>query len=166
MVFNDIEKLIERYENAETTIQEEEQLKRYFSQETVEPHLEVYKPMFAYFAQTQNEQFTKDVPLKTKKTYVLYQWISVAAVVVIMLGLVFTNPFESSQRTFAELTPQEQQDYEKAMQAFNLLSSNFKKGTDNITAISRVSEAFDQGQEKFNRLNEFDNATDRIFKYE
>ena len=49
MVLNNIEILIEKYENGETTLKEEQQLKNYFSQETVEPHLEVYKSMFQYF---------------------------------------------------------------------------------------------------------------------
>lgn len=166
MVFSEIQKLLERYENAETTLKEEQQLQAYFAQDEIDPRLEVYKPMFSYFSKTQSEQFTKDVPLKTSRTYTLYQWISVAAVVVIMLGLVFTNPFDKSERTFAELSAEEQQDYHDAMMAFNLLSSNFKKGTDNINAIGQLSDAMSQGEENFARLTEFDNTTDKIFKYE
>ncbi|NNF82269.1 MAG: hypothetical protein HKM99_05960, partial [Flavobacteriaceae bacterium] len=102
----------------------------------------------------------------SERTYTLYQWISVAAVVVIMLGLVFTNPFSNAERTYAELSPDEQQDYHDAMMAFNLLSSNFKKGTDNLSAIGQMSEALNQGEEKFAKLTEFDNTTDKIFKYD
>ena len=87
MVLNSIEKLLEKYDNGETTLKEEQQLKDYFSKETVPPHLEVYKSMFQYFLHTQEEQFTKDFPLKPKKTINLYQWISVAAAVVLMFGV-------------------------------------------------------------------------------
>ena len=38
MVLNNIEKLIEKYDNGETTLKEEQQLKDYFSQQTVPPH--------------------------------------------------------------------------------------------------------------------------------
>ena len=97
MVLNDIEILIEKYENGETTLKEEQQLKDYFSQETVEPHLEVYKSMFQYFLVTKEEQFTKDVPLKTKNTYALYKWISVAAVAVLMFGVYIQNTRPSDE---------------------------------------------------------------------
>ena len=67
MVLDKIEKLLEKYDNGETSLQEEQQLKNYFSQEVVAPHLEVYKPMFVYFLQTQKEQFTKTIPLQPKR---------------------------------------------------------------------------------------------------
>lgn len=159
-----IEQLIEKYENAETTLQEEQQLKHYFSQETVEPHLEVYKPMFAYFLHTQNEEFTKDVPLKPEKTNTLYQWISVAAVAILMVGLYFAQ-VNTEPRTLADLNQEELQTYDQAMEALALLSSNFKKSTDNISAINLVSESLNQGQENLAYLGEFDNTTDRIINY-
>ena len=87
MVLDNIEKLLEKYDNGETTLQEEQQLKNYFSKETVAPHLEVYKPMFVYFLQTQNEQFTKTIPLQSKKTYTLYKWISAAAIAILMFAV-------------------------------------------------------------------------------
>jgi len=96
MVLNNIEQLLEKYENGETTLKEEQQLKDYFSQETVEPHLEMYKTMFQYFLVTKQERFTKDVPLKTKKKF-NYKWISVAAVAVLMFSVYtkFSNPVQS-----------------------------------------------------------------------
>ncbi len=164
MVLDNIEQLIEKYENGETTLQEEQQLKNYFETETVAPNLEVYKAMFGYFSQAQKEQFTKDVPLQPKKTYTLYSWISVAAIAVLMVGLYISNPFSSSEIIYDELSLTEQQDYRDAMLAFNMLSSNFKKGTDNISALTQVSEKFNQGQESVALLSEFGNTADKIFK--
>ncbi|MBT8394440.1 MAG: hypothetical protein HKO81_10040 [Flavobacteriaceae bacterium] len=153
MVLNDIEKLIEKYENGETTLKEEEQLKDYFSQETVDPHLEVYKPMFQYFLVTKKEQFTKDVPLKTKNTYALYRWISVAAVAVLMFGLYFQNtrPSDEIDPVLAQQT----------MEALNLLSTNFNKGT---SSVNLLSTNFNKGAENIAYVGTFGETTNKIFK--
>ena len=167
MVFNDIEKLLERYENAETSLQEEEQLRQYFAQDEIEPSLEVYRPMFAYFSKTQTEQYEKELPIGGGKVFRLYQWLAVAAVAVIMFGLIIGNPFGTQeQRTYADLSSEEQQTYDEAMLALNMLGANFKKGTDNLNAMNHVSDAFERGQQDLARLTEFDRTTDKIFKYE
>ena len=84
MVLDNIEKLLEKYENGETSLKEEQQLKHYFTQGTVAPHLEMYKPMFEYFLVNKQDRFTKDVPFKTKRNF-NYKWISVASVAALML---------------------------------------------------------------------------------
>ena len=159
MVLNNIEKLIEKYDNGETTLKEEQQLKDYFSQETVPPHLEVYKSMFQYFLHTHEEQFTKDVPLKSKKTYSLYQWISVAAVAVIMLGVYFqmSGPTELEKQE-ALLA------YNQTMEVFNLMSSNLNKGTEGVEALNMVTTNFDKGSENIAYLGEFSKTTNKFLK--
>ena len=159
MVLNSIEKLIAKYENGETTLKEEQQLKDYFSQETVPPHLEVYKSMFQYFLYTHEEQYTKDVPLKSKKTYSLYQWISVAAVAVIMLGVYFqmSGPTELEKQE-ALLA------YNQTMEVFNLMSSNLNKGTEGVEALNMVTTNFDKGSENIAYLGEFSKTTNKFLK--
>jgi len=153
MVLNNIEKLIEKYENGETTLKEEQQLKDYFSQETVEPHLEVYKPMFQYFLVTKEEQFTKDVPLKTKNTYALYKWISVAAIAVLMFGIYFQNtkPNDEIDPVLAQET----------MEALSLLSENFNKGANSLNLLS---SNFNKGAENIAFIGAFEETTNKIFK--
>lgn len=158
MVLDNIEKLLEKYENGETTLNEEQQLKDYFSQETVPQHLEVYKPIFQYFLVTKQEQFTKDVPLKPKKTYTLYKWISVAAIAVLMFGVYtkFTGSTESDSLTDEELYA-----LNETKKALNLLSSNFNKGTDNLNLLSAN---FNKGVENIKYVNTLEKTTNKIFK--
>lgn len=160
MVLDNIEKLLEKYDNGETTLQEEQQLKHYFTQETVEPHLEVYKPMFQYFLQTQEEQFTKDVPLKPSKTYTMYKWISVAAVAVLMFGIYIqvNNPV---QPTVEQLLA-----YNQTMDALHLVSSQFKKGNESMNAFGLMSSSLNKGTENMAYINQFSNTTNKIFKNE
>ena len=162
MVLNSIEKLLEKYDNGETTLKEEQQLKDYFSTETVPPHLEVYKSMFQYFLHTQEEQFTKDFPLKPKKTNYLYRWISVAAVAVLMFG-VYTQVGGNQQgvRTVSDLSEEEKITYYQTKELFAMLSNNLNKGTD---PISMMSDNFDKGTDKLAYLGEISKSTDKILK--
>ncbi len=160
MVLDNIEELLEKYDNGETTLQEEQQLKHYFTQETVAPHLEAYKSMFQYFLQTQEEQFTKDVPLKPSKTYTLYKWISVAAAAVLMFG-VYTQVNNPVQPTEDQLLA-----YNQTMDALNLVSSQFQKGNENIDALGLMSSSFNKGTENIAYINQFSNTTNKIFKNE
>ncbi|GGD23661.1 hypothetical protein [Hyunsoonleella pacifica] len=162
MVLNNIENLLEKYENGETSLKEEQVLKNYFSEDNVAPHLEHYKPMFVYFLGNQQEQFTKDLPLKTKKVF-NYKWVSVAAVAVIMLGVYFTNPFGGSQKcepnlvgTFCE--PEEA--FNEVSKQLAMISNHFNKGTSTVNYLDEVNK----GASTLNYLNEIENSTSIIFK--
>jgi len=161
MVLNNIEELLEKYENGETTLNEEAQLKHYFSQETVAPHLEMYKPMFAYFLVNQQEQFTKDVPLKTKKKF-NYKWISVAAVAVLMLGVYFSKISIKNQceenlvGTYCE--PEEA--FKEVSKQLAMISMHLNKGTSTVNYLNEVNK----GTSTLGYLNEIENTTSIIFK--
>ena len=162
MVLNNIEKLVEKYNNAETTLQEEAQLRAYFASNKVAPHLEHYIPMFAYFSMTQNEAFTKDVPLKTKRIS-LYQWISVAAVTILMLGIAIpklTGPSYEDIRN-KELA---MATYTKTMEALSLVSIGLNEGKEQLNPLSLVSEGFQDGREGASKLTLLNQATNKILK--
>jgi len=125
-----IEKLLEKYFEATTTVAEEETLRTYFSQEDVAPHLEQYVSMFQYFSKTKEEQFTKQVPLKTKNNF--YKWSSVAAVAVLVFGIYFGNEYQ--ERKEAEYA------YEQTKKALNLLAENFGKGTQKVSYLTKFEE--------------------------
>lgn len=159
MGLNKIEELLVKYENAETTINEEAVLRDFFSSNSVPAHLEHYKPMFMYFSQNQKEKFTKDVPLKPKGKY-LYQWISVAAVAILMLGIFLPKALGPSA--------QEQEEallaYNQTLEALSLVSIGMQKGKEEFNSISLVSSHLDEGLNRAGKLSEFSKTTNRIFK--
>ena len=167
MVLNNIEQLLEKYENGETTLKEEQQLKNYFSQETVEPHLEMYKPMFQYFAVTKQEQFTKDIPLipitiGTKNRHTLYKWISVAAVVVLMFGVY--NQINKPITSIDQLSEEERIAYNQTVEGLQYLGLAFNKGSKNMETLNLLSSNFDKGSESITYIDEFSKATSKILK--
>lgn len=133
-----IEQLIEKYLDAETTLQEEAVLQDYFVNSKVAPHLQEYQALFGYFAESKNERYTKTIQLKTKKTN--WKWLSVAASVAILFSVYFGYN-NIQERAEAEIA------FQKTQKAFQLLSNNMNKGT---AAIGY--------------LGEYQTTTNKIFK--
>jgi hypothetical protein len=136
MELDRIEKLLEKYLEASTSVAEEKELRTYFSQESVPTHLEQYAPIFQYFSLAKEERFTKQVPLKTRRDY--FKWASVAAVTVLMFGIYFGNEYQKQKE--AEFA------YNETKKALSLLADNFSRGT-----------------EKVAYLNEFENTKRKIY---
>lgn len=160
MVLNKIEQLLEKYDNAETTVKEEQILREYFNQDNVPAHLESYKVMFQYFQNTKQEHYTKDVPLKPKNTKTLYQWISVAAVAIVMLGI-FIPRIDFGSDGLASLSPEEKKIYLQTKDALAMLSSNFNEGASNIGLLNVASSNLQEG---FNSINTLDLASSNFEK--
>lgn len=70
-----IEELVNRYFEGETSCQEEQELRRFFSQESIPEHLQLYRPLFACIEQeAKKSQFKsnkKILPLHRKLFYTL-----------------------------------------------------------------------------------------------
>jgi hypothetical protein len=132
-----IEKLLDKYFDAETNTAEEKELKHYFSLPDVAPHLEQYRPLFGYISQETSQQFDKPIPLKTKKHYAA--WISVAASVVLMLGM-FT--FYNSQPSEDELGTYDDPEvaFRETQKALNMLSENVNVGVSSMNYIGEYEK--------------------------
>jgi hypothetical protein len=129
-----IEKLLEKYFNAETTIAEEKDLKLYFSSPDVAPHLEQYRPLFGYFSQQAEQKFDKTLPLKTKRHYAA--WISVAASVVLLGGLL---TFYNTQEPQDDLGTYDDPEvaFRETQKALNMLSKNVNVGMGSVNYVGK-----------------------------
>lgn len=163
MVLDNIERLLEKYDNGETSLKEEQELRDYFAQDNVAPHLEPYRALFQYFAQTKQEQFTKDVPILSKKRSYIYQWISIAAVILVMFGI-FTQVNDDKMKTLDDLSQDELLVYNQTKEAFNLLSSKFSQGASNVGVLGVVGNQLDKGVEQVKYVNQFSKTTNKLLK--
>ena len=126
-----IEKLLQKYLDAETSIAEENELKRYFSSNNVAPHLEEYQALFGYFTISKQEVYTKPLQLKTQKQR--WKWLSVAASVVLLVSLY--AGYENNEQRKAEKI------YNETQVAFNMLSANLNKGNEAIAQLQYFETA-------------------------
>lgn len=131
MELTNIEILIKKYEDAQTSLQEEQVLKEYFTGNNVAPHLQEYTHIFIYLKQQKEVVYTRNINVTSSKKK-NYRWLYVAATVVVLLSVfVGKNKYDDYQqkqevnRIFTEVT-----------KSLKLLSTNLKKGENAIATLS------------------------------
>ena len=137
MAFNNIDILLEKYFQGETSIAEEKELRSYFSSQDVAPHLEQYKAVFGYFTQARKQEFAQQIPQTAKKRNV--KWLSVAASVLVLLGIatffmINTNEPVNHQHDLGTYESPELA-FKETQKALALLSSNVNVGIESVRYI-------------------------------
>ena len=148
-----IEKLVEKYFEGETSIAEEKELKIYFSSTDVAQHLKQYQSIFGYFSKAKQEELKTELPIVTKihnKKRNVVVWLSIAASVVVMLG-VGTLMYLDSDDSYQFVSCNSQDDPEKVL-------------LETQKALALVSEKLNTGIESVNYIKEYESSKNKIFK--
>lgn len=82
-MMNDIDKILEKYFDGETSLEEEKILRQYFRQPEIEERHKMYASMFNFFSQERKEAVIE----KKKKKIPVYAWVSIAASILILLTI-------------------------------------------------------------------------------
>jgi hypothetical protein len=146
MELANIEQLIEKYFDGETTLAEENELRTYFSSSTVAPHLEQYQTLFQFFVREKEAQFSPSLSQKTKNKKQMIG-LGLAASLVFFAGLLTFLPFNSNPKkesfSTADLgqfeSPEEA--FEETQKALALLSSNVNVGMKSVNYISEYQNS-------------------------
>jgi hypothetical protein len=140
MELDKIEILLEKYFEGETTIAEENELKNYFSSSDVAQHLEHYRGMFGYFSAAKEQKFEQELPLKTT-TQKKVAWLSIAASVVVLLGLfTFYNQNMSQNQDLGTYDDPEKA-FQETQKALNLLSKNVNVGVEGMQYVQEYQQS-------------------------
>jgi len=142
------EALLEKYFEGETTLAEENELKIYFSSAAVASHLKQYQSLFKYYASEKNQNFKVELDgLKVKKRPIV--WISIAASVLVLLGLGFYT-FNSATN---DKTNQGLGTYDNPEEAFK----------ETQKALAMLSNHVNVGIESIQYVENYENTRDQIF---
>ena len=141
MEYNNIDQLLEKYFEGQTSIIEEKQLTNYFSSTNVAQHLEHCKPIFEYYSLSKQQNFTQEIPLKTKNRNIM--WLSIAASVLVLLGVgtfyVLNNQqLEIEQGLGTFKTPEIA--FQETQKALQMLSQNVNIGIESVSYIREFEE--------------------------
>ncbi len=133
-----IEKLLEKYLDGQSTLEEEAQLKNYFTNDSVAPHLNEYKAMFSYFATNKKVSYEKELPAvpQTKPIH----WLRYAAGLALLMS--FVGMFRYYQQKRATLKAYEETRF----------------------ALAMIAEQMQKGNEAILQLNAFEETTNKVFK--
>ncbi|TPN82323.1 hypothetical protein [Aquimarina algicola] len=145
MELSNIEKLLEKYFEGETTISEEEKLKVYFTGEDVSPDLEKYKPLFEYFSQESTVAPTRNITLKKNRKSWYYS-IGIAASIALAVGLFFTKTAPEPNHDLGTYD-----DPEIALEETKKI-------------LNMVSQYMNEGKEGLVYLKEFENTKNKFIK--
>lgn len=93
-----IEELLNKYFEGKTTCDEERELQQFFTQGIVPEHLEVYRPMFAFFKEEKQQQSAAEAtpalklpkPKTPLRRRILYGLSGIAAGLLLLLGVAGT----------------------------------------------------------------------------
>ena len=140
-----IEKLIEKYLEAETTLKEELFLKKFFSENKVPAHLEEYRKLFSYYVNNSLDVSSKPITLNRNKSLnknrPLISWLAVAAMAVLFFSIFSIYQNNITEKKQAELA------YMETQRALELISVSLNKGNNAIA-----------------QLQTFENSQNKIFK--
>ena len=142
MELNRIKNLLELYFEGETSLEQEAVLQNYFTSDEVAPELESYKPVFAAFAQVQQDGFTRKIELPQDKP--IRYWIPIAASILLCIGLFLT--FNQKQESDHDLGTYKDPEVAalKTKQALFMMGNFVNESTGNLNKLEAFEETTNQ----------------------
>ena len=144
MEYNNIQKLLDKYFEGETSMQEEQQLRSYFASDTVNVAFEMYAPLFGAFQKA--GELTYDAPIVLPKKKFPFKYVaSIAAVAIV--ALVFWVQNVNNETSISSTYASEEVAILKTKQALGVMSQIITNTTTKLEVV-----------------NEFDKASSALFK--
>ena len=132
-----IESLLDSYFEGETSLDQENILRDYFSSDNVAPHLMAYQGLFVGLKNAQKEISKRDVSLPQTPTNSRRWRLSIAAAVVVLIGVVGVQFSETKMTNQERLALAE---FYKTKETLLLVSKSFNKGTQEIAVLNQFTE--------------------------
>ena len=138
--------LLEKYFEGATTLAEENELKRYFSSSEVAQEFQKYQPLFAYFSEEKEQQFTQEIQQAKPKTNQAIWW-SVAASAVVFLGIgLYTFNMQNTTTSNPYLGTYDDPEvaFRETQKALALLSNHVNVGISSVQYVENYSDTRDK----------------------
>jgi hypothetical protein len=174
MNFKEIEELLEKFYEGDTTPAEELQLRDFFTREELPPHLSTHADLFRYYKEAGKEELPDpefesrfiatigETPViqknSTRKQF--FFLTGIAAAILLLAGLVFTFRNDVFLHSTKNSTDREIA-YQQTKFALAMLSANFNKGLDQAQNLGN----FETGLNEVQKLQTFQKGIDQLNKF-
>lgn len=162
-----IKKLLDRYWECETTLEEEKELREYFASDQVDDQFKDVAPLFQFYKNekhttTLDGMFDQDVlnqieaesAPEPKKGKLVVMFANISKVAAVALIVVTAGYFIKQEMAKEEVKPyltdtfdDPQQAFEETKKALQMISKNFNKGRKQAQKVSTFNEAQEQVKE-------------------
>jgi hypothetical protein len=177
MNLKEIEELLEKFYEGNTTLAEEQQLREYFTREAVPPHLSEHADLFRFYAVSGKEELpdpefesrfftaieeSPAIQLHAGRKQFFFL-TGIAATLLILAGIIFifrNDVLRSSSKNAIN----NEIAYQQAKNALVMLSANFNTGLDQAQKLGNFQKglkevqklrAFQKGIDQMNKLSKF-----------
>lgn len=132
-----VEILLEKYFEGKTTLQEERELKYYFSSGEVMPIFEPYKKIFCGFAEQKKVKFIKNQSFKPKNRS--KKWIGLAASFTLLLGVAWFYFNQNKKENLGTFSSPEEV-YLETQKALQMVSNELNKGKESVAYLQEYEQ--------------------------
>lgn len=135
-----IEKLLQKYEEGQTSLAEEKILRDYFLENEVPEDLRPYKLMFM-FSEKQKHNKLEETPKMANNSY-RFTWASIAAILIIALGIFFFFNNQSSQLSRNDLgtITDEEMALQKTKETLQMVSQIMNEGSADLVYLKEFNK--------------------------
>lgn len=129
-------KLLDKYERAETSLEEERKIKDHYAQQKPVDEDDEYNSIFALYKQEQNKSIPElSKPKASKKSFT---WMKIAAVFVMLLaGAVFYQQYQNQQEIKRQ---QAREAFDQTKKVLQLVATEFQKGKSNLVLLKDINQ--------------------------
>ncbi len=144
MNIREIEDLLAKYYEGNTTLDEERRLREFFLKNEIPGHLRAHAPLFQWIAGEQEAEITSTRPttipiFRVKKLAPMLM----AASFLLLIGLLFSIRFFVNDQA-PQALPSAELAYAQTQEALTVLSANFNVGLSGLEKLSQFEKATNQ----------------------
>lgn len=135
-----VEKLLDKFLEAETNLEEEKILAEYFQNENIKPEWTIYKDMFSYFEESQND-FIHKTFTPQRRTSLFYSIQKYAAIiVVIIIGTLFYYNHNSNTSKNLGTYDDPEVALQETKKVFELISYHLNSPSDELKYLKTIED--------------------------